>query len=216
MSDLDALKENIMKVIKDNEYNLEDLKEVLAPISIYTENPTFKNNIDEIIAVVTKDRDGNHKFTLDDLKLLGNDIMGVTSLITAVLLLVGSIPQMKLEYSANETEEIVFKLLAYLFLVVIPKQTGNPWSVEEKEQVLGVALVVYNMIKSSQLVQDLVNKVKKWLQSKKWCKCLASNENPALDEKLPGIKLDLQAAMENVRDKQMLMSEIRLLKSRMA
>ena len=216
MSNLDELKENIMKVIKDNEYNLEDLKEVLSPISIYTENSTFKNNIDDIIAVVTKDRDGNQKFTLDDLKLLGNDILGITSLITAVLLLIGSVPQVKLNYSADETEEIIFKLLAYLFLVVIPKQTGNPWSFEEKEQVLGVALLVYNMIKSSQIVQDLVNKVKKWLQAKGWCKCLHSAENAALDEKLPGIKLDLQAAMENVRDKEMLMAEIRLLKSRMA
>lgn len=210
---LETLKENIMKVIGDNEYKLEDLQNVLSPIAIYTENPVFKNSIDEIVLILTKDRDGNNVFTIEDLKLLGNDFMGISSLITAILLLVGSIPNIKLEYKPEETEEIIFKLLAYIFLVVVPKQTGNPWSYEQKEQVVSISLTVYNMIKSSQLVNDLVNKVKNWLKEKGFCKCLS--KEAAVDSKLPQVKFELQAAMNNVHDKALMLSEIKELKSRL-
>lgn len=211
MSNLDIIKENIMNVIKDNEYSLEDLQVALSPISIYTENPAFKNSIDEIVLILTKDRDGNNVFSIEDLKLLGNDFMGISSLITAIFLLIGSIPQMKLEYKPDETEEIIFKLLAYIFLVIVPKQTGNPWTFEQKEQVVSVSLTIYSMIKSSQLVNDLINKVKGWLKQKGFCKCLSKET----ESKLPQVKFELQAAMNNVHDKALLHSEIRELKARL-
>lgn len=215
MANLDALRENIMNVIQLENYNEDSIIEVLEPIPVYTNNPVFKNNIDQIVDILTKDRDGNQKFSIDDLKLLGNDLMSVSSLITAVFLLIGAIPTIKLEYTVDQTEELVFKLLAFVFLVIIPKHIGHDWSLEDKEQVVSVSLTIYNMIKSSQLVQNLINKVSNWLKSKGFCKCMYGEEHPAVEAKLPKVKLELQAAMNNVRDKALLLAEIKELKSRM-
>ncbi len=215
MASLDELKQNIMNVIQLDDYKMEDLVQVLSPLADFLEQPVFKNNIDDIVSVVTKDRDGNQKFDMGDLQMMAKDIGAISSLITSLFLLIGAIPQIKLDYKPGDTEEIVFKVLAYVFLVIIPKQTGQQWTLEEKQQVVNITLSVYEMIKSSQLVQDLVNKVKKWLQSKGWCKCMVGGDNPAVDDKLPKVKVALQDAMNNVRDKSALVKEIKELKSRM-
>lgn len=215
-ANLDGLKQNIMNVIKDNDYSFDDLVEVLSPISAFINEPVFKNNIEEIISIISKDRNGNQKFDVGDLQALCKDFGAITPLITAVFLLIGAIPQIKLEYSAGETEEIIFKILAYVFLVIVPKQTGAPWGPEEKQQVVDITLTVYGMIKSSQFVQNLIAKVNAWLKQKGWCKCMTTDENPAVEAKLPKLKMDLQLAMNNVRDKSELMAEIKALKSRMA
>lgn len=216
MTSLDKLKQDIMNVIQLDDYKMEDLVKVLLPLTNFLEQPVFKNNIDEIVLVVTKDRDGNQKFDMEDLQMMAKDIGAISSLITSLFLLIGAIPQIKLDYKPGYTEEIVFKILAYVFLVVIPKQTGQQWTLEEKQQIVNITLTVYEMIKTSQLVQDLVNKVKKWLQSKGWCKCMDRGDNLAVDARLPKVKVELQDAMNNVRDKSILVKEIKELKSRMA
>lgn len=219
MTELDTLKRQIMNVIRDDNYDLNDLKEVLSPIAIYTDNPIFKSNIDEIISIVTKDRDGNNKFTIDDLTLLKNDVMGITSLITALLMIIASIPELKLKYEDGTTEEVVFKLLAYVFLVVIPKQTGKSWSADEKESVLNITLVIYQIIKSSQVTKDLINKITEWFKTQSWAKCVcgstADKNEAVLEKRLPKVKLELMHAMNNVREKSEMKAEIRGLKRKM-
>ncbi|AYV76874.1 MAG: hypothetical protein Barrevirus2_27 [Barrevirus sp.] len=217
MANLDDLKTKIMAVIATNDsFKMEDLIAILSPISDFIENPVFKDNIDEIITVITQDRDGNNKFDMDDLKLMVKDISALTSLATALFLIIGAIPTIKIDYQAGTSEEIVFKLLAYLFLVLIPTKTGHPWTVDEKQEVVNVTLTVYEMIKSSQMVQNVINKVKSWLQSKVWCKCFwPTEEHPALAQKMPAVKMDLQVAMNDVRDKGLMMKEIKMLKARL-
>ncbi|QKF93837.1 hypothetical protein QKU48_gp0379 [Fadolivirus algeromassiliense] len=211
MADLEKLKRQIMNVIRDNNYDIDDLKDLLSPVSEYVESDVFKTNIEDIVAIVTKDRDGNNVFTIDDLALLKNDIMGITSLVTALLLLVGAIPELKLKYDEGATEEIIFKLLSYVFLVVVPKQTGKELTNEEKESILNITLAIYQIIKSSQITKDLVNKIVAWFKSKGLCACVSSPDykESVVEKRLPKVKLELSHSMNNVREKAAMKSEIK-------
>lgn len=211
---MDRLKQNILLVIKDNNYSINDLTTALKPISNYTDNTFFKDNIKTIVDIITKDRDGNNKFTIDDLKYLSNDIIGISSLITALLLIIGGIPDIKLKYEPEVTEELVFKLLAFIFLVVIPKQTGHPWTYDEKVAVLDLALLVYQLIKSSQVVKDLCAKVIAWFKSKNFCKCTADPNfhETVVEKNLPGVKLELIQSMNTIKEKSAMNREIQELK----
>ena len=217
MSNLDELKTKILEIVKDNHYSWDDIKLILSPISIYVDNPSFKQNIDQVVHILTKDRDGNNVFSIDDIKLLSKDMNAITSLVTALFLIMAGIPQMKLEYSPDETEELVFKLLAYLFLVVIPKETRMELSYEDKESVIDLSLLIYNFVKSSQVVQQLVAKVQAWFQRKGWCKCLFGEvpKSEVVDEHLPEVHQDLTNAVNNLREKGALMREIRELKAQL-
>jgi len=217
MSNIETLKAKILVLIKNDTFDATDLKNLLSPIALYTDNPLFKENIMEIVSILTQDRDGNNKFTINDLTLFSKDIIGITSLVTAIILLIGMVPDIKLQYVEGVTEELVFKLLAYIFLVIIPTKTGNPWTFEEKKAVLNLALLIYQLIKSSQVMKDLVAKISAWFKSKGLCACIATNDNKTevLEKKLPVIKLDLMHAMNNVRDKNAMQTEIEDLKKKL-
>ena len=214
MTDLDALKQNILSVIKDDNYNINDLINLLGPISLCTSDPLFTSNIDSIVSIVTKDRDGNNKFTIDDLKLLTKDVIGVTSLITAILLVVNTIPNLKLQYKADDSEELIFKLLAYVFLVVVPKKTGHVWSYEEKVSVLDLTLLIYQLVKSSQLAQGLIQNVAAAFKTNRLCSCLSTEDEKEviLEKNLSKAKIDLKHAMNNLRDKSVMMHDIKKIK----
>lgn len=220
MSELENLKKQIMDIIRDDSYDLNHLKVALTPICMYTDNSIFQSNVAEIVKILTKDRDGNNKFTIDDLALLKNDILGITSLITAILLIISAIPEFKLKYEEGVTEGIIFKILAYIFLVIIPKETGHQWTLEEKEAVLNLSLMIYQLIKSSQVVKDLVNKIREFFKSKGLCTCVSGTKQEqnvaVLEKRLPQVKLELMHTMNNVREKSEMRSEINGLKRKLA
>ena len=135
-NDISDLKNSIMALIANNDYTLDDL------------NASLMSGIIGIVKELTKDRDASGNFDVNDLKLLGSDMLAISSLINSVLLVIGSIPEIKLQYSAGATEELVFKTVAFIFLVVIPKETGHPWDTSQKEQVVDLVLSIYNVIKS--------------------------------------------------------------------
>lgn len=215
MSNVEVLRASLLVLIKDDNFDIQKLKDILMPISDYTDNTLFKENISAIVAILTQDRDGNHKFTVDDLALLSKDIIGITSLVTSILLLIGAIPELKLQYNEGETEDLIFKLLAYIFLVIVPAKTEKPLSFEEKQAILNLAVLIYQMIKSSKVVQNIVAKISAWFKSKNFCKCMTTetNKTEVLEKHLPAIKLDLMHAMNNVRDKSEMQTEIKSLRN---
>lgn len=214
MTTLENLKSKILILIKDNNYDIEDLKSALDPVGDYITNPIFKNNIVSVVDIITKDRDGNNKFTIEDMKLIGNDFQAISGLVSAILLIVTAIPTIKFQYEAGATEELIFKLLSYIFLVVVPKQTGSPLSYDDKVAILDVVMSIYGFIKASQFTKDLVAKIVSWFKSKGMCNCTSKAEvNDAIVEsKMPKIKMELTGAMNNVRDKSAMMDEIKSLK----
>ena len=52
----------------------------------FTENTAFINNITLVTNELTKDRDGDNTFTIQDIKLLTNDIASITILVNGVLI----------------------------------------------------------------------------------------------------------------------------------
>lgn len=217
MTSVNDLKTKILKLIKDNNYDVEDLKNVLEPISNYVNNPSFKNNIKTIVDIITKDRDGNNKFTLEDLKLISSDFQAISGLLSAIVLLLSSIPSLKFKYEQGTTEELIFKILAYIFIVVVPKQTGFPLSYEDKVTILDVVMSIYGFIQASQFTQQLVAKILAWFKSKGMCQCASQAEinDAVVESKLPKIKMKLVGAINNVRDKSAMMSEIKILKRKL-
>ncbi len=210
------LKNSIMTLIKNNDYDIDDLPDFLGPVSEFVDSPNFVNHLKEIVEEIIKDRDGNDKFNIDDLKLLGDDILGITSLVNGVLLVIGFLPEFKLKYEGSVTEDLVFKVFAYIFLVIIPKETNKPWAEDEKEKVVDLILAIYNVIKSSQLTKDLVDKIAKWFKKKGWCKCMGGADDDAkeqvVESHMPQIKAELRSIVQKDKDAARMHNEIRSLR----
>src|SRR5690242_18751161 len=90
-------------------FTLSQLEQLLSPIPLYTSNSIFQTNVSQVIATLTKDRDGDGKFTVNDLILFSKDIIGMMSLISSLLLIINSIPSVTITYTAEQTEQMVFK-----------------------------------------------------------------------------------------------------------
>lgn len=202
MVDMNKLRTSILEVIKDNNYDLNDLKEILSPVAEYFSDRSFLEHIEDIVSILTTDRNGDKNFTVDDLKFLKNDILAITSLVTSIMLVLGSLPGVELKYNGNVTEEVVFKILVYIMVVVIPKQTGSSWTLQEKESVLDLTLLIYKLVKSSNVTKDAINKVKEWFKSKGWCACMSAPLDPdeVIEKRLPKQKRNLKSEVEYMQD----------------
>jgi hypothetical protein len=189
MSDsIPTLRANIFEVIKDDDYDINDLKLLLDPVSEYILDPVFLTNVNKIAAILMEDRDGDNKFTVDDLELLQEDPIAVASMLTGVLAILTSISSVEFKYESGATEEIVFKLLSFLFLVVIPKESGTVLSMEDKTKILNLILAMYNAFKASQAFKMMSDKLVKLFQSKGWCKCICGT--PQTKEEVVAKKLE--------------------------
>lgn len=212
--DLLKLKNDIMVLIKDKDYDFEDLKNILGSMNQYTENSAFMNNIILVTNEMTKDRDGDNTFTIQDLKLLSNDVLSITILVNGVLLALNTIPDVKIKYNKDETCDLIFKVFIYIFLVVIPKQTGKKWTESEKEHVVDSLLLTYQLIISSQIIYDAATGISSWFKNSKY-NCLCSNNNDkqdVFDEKITKINSDLNNNIQKNKSISKLDADVRKLK----
>ena len=211
---MNKLKQSILEVIANDNFDLNTLKRLLTPLHDFIDNPIFVDNLKQIIEIITTDRDGNNKFTIKDVELLKDDYLSITSLISAILAVLNSVPGIKLKYDAGATEELIFKLLVYIFLVVIPKQTNNKWTYDEKVHIIDITLNIYQIIVSSQTTKDLVAKITQWFKSKGLCKCLSGQQTKedVLQKKMPLLKAELATNVKNNKDKIMMQEQINDLK----
>lgn len=211
MADIE-LRNKILDVIKSDEYNLDSLRLVLQPASNFFGNKMFLDNVERVVRIIVTDRNNDKRFDIDDLKLLGGDILSITNLITAIMLLIGALPDMQLTYNPDATEELIMKILVYIFVVMIPKETNKKWTLAEKEAVLDLTLTIYQLIRSSQVTRDIINKIKEWFKQKGWCACmcgtLSANEHAeaVVNKKMPKIEWKLKARVFEIRDKRAYMT----------
>jgi len=219
MTTIANIKNQVMGVIHDDNYSVDAVLNVLNPIAAYVNDPVFLENVNSVITILTTDRDGNKSFTVKDLQLMSHDPLAMTSLISGILLVIAGIPQLKLRYDAGATEELVFKVLAYVFLIVVPKQTNQEWTVQEKEDILNITLVIYQFIQSSQATQQLVANITNWFKSTKVCSSFCGGEAVAREKKqavvnkqLPIIQAQLSVHMDNIREKREMSRQISKLK----
>lgn len=206
-------KAKILQVIEDESYDLKDLLAILSPLDQYVDSEIFLTNLKQVVEVILEDRDGNNKFTLQDLKLIKDDIVGITSLVSGILLVINSIPQLKLKYDAGATEEIIFKVLAYVFLVVVPKETNRDWDLNDKGEILDITIAIYQLVVSSGMTKELLNNIVKWFKSKGLCKCLGSeSKEDVVEHKMPLIKAQISTNVKNAKDKARIDNDIAELK----
>jgi hypothetical protein len=207
---MNELKVTVLELVKNDNFSLETLKIALDPISNFIDNPVFVNQLKQIVKIVVEDRDGNNKFTVNDLTLLSKDITAISSLISSLFLAIGTIQHTKLKYEHKYTEQVVFNLLAYIFLVVVPKETGNPLSLQQKEDVLTLVMNIYQLIMSAQVTKELIEKIANWFKKKGWCKCICNVESKqaVYDKHMPYLKAEFGASIQKNKEINQLRDEI--------
>ena len=177
------------------DFKLDNLEQLLSPIPYYTNNQIFVSHFMEIVKIVTQDRDHDQKFTVNDLLLFSKDIIAMTTLITSILLILNSIPNIKITYTEGETEQLVFKLIVYVFFVIIPKYTGLHFTQEEKTAVLNVSILVYMSLTESRQLRNLTIKVLGWFKNK-WVVCCTNQS--VIDKKMPALHQQLNNVINKI------------------
>lgn len=198
---IETLKASLLSILAKDTYDINDLMLFFAPITVYTTNPLFTNNMDDIIQIITKDRDNNDKFDMNDLTLMSKDSVAMLSLVTAIILLCMSFPDLKFNISNNQAADTIFRIIVFVFLVVIPKQTKYSWSRDEELQVVDLSILLYQSLITSEAVSQTISKISAWFKSKGFCSCVKGpvDGQEIVEKKMPNIKINLSNAMNNIR-----------------
>ena len=133
------LKQSVLDLLKNSEYSIDDLKLILDPDGTILSTNQFLSNLHKIVEVLTKDRNNDSKFTVDDLEYLSEDVIGITNLVSSIILVLHGLPNFTIKYQESETEELIFRILVYVVLVVIPEETQVNWNTEERDAILEAA-----------------------------------------------------------------------------
>lgn len=159
MSDINNLKVKLLEAVH-NRPDKDTFDIILSPISDYFTGSDFIiSEVKDIIMIITKDRDNNNEFNIDDIKLIGENVVVVSNLISSVLLLLSKLPDVKIKYRENESEMLVFKILSYIFLVLIPAITRTNFLPGDYNDIVNVIVSVYKTTESLGLVKALIDMV---------------------------------------------------------
>lgn len=219
MLNVNEIKKSILDIIQNDSYSFHDLGNLLLPITKYNKYPLFMANLRQVVYVIIEDRNNDNKFDVNDLEILKNDRKSISSIVVGLLLVLGAIPNLKLKYKDGETEELLFKLLAYIFVIVIPKETGNEWTHNEKTQVVNIVVTIYKNIVYDNITKDSVDQVSVWFKyNKKGCSCINVDDyneyKQGIAEKyLPKIGTNIQKDIEHNRKNNRLYEELQYLKA---
>ena len=100
-------KTKLLDLIKDKKYDIDDIKYITEPIQKYLNNKSFMKHLMKMIEIILKDRNGDKKITLEDIKLLSRNILAIGSIVKAIILILISLPKIDLEFQTEATEELI-------------------------------------------------------------------------------------------------------------
>lgn len=203
MSEIETLKKSLNDMIEKSDCTFADIVNILEPFAEYISNTQFTDNMGQIVDVIIIDRNHDNKISFDDVKLLSSDISAVTSIISCTLAVIASLPNVTISSKSGFTQDILFKILTYVFLVVLPQKLNLEWAVNEKKTIINIALSIYNLFITSGLAKDLINKIKQLFIKKGWCKCICAPETDkqeVLDKNLPVMMLELGTNLSSFRN----------------
>lgn len=214
MSGVNNLKQDILNILDKDPTMHYKIKLLLTPVFDYSSHTPFYKNVEKIVDIVTIDRNDNDKFDLEDVKLLSKDMLAITSLVSALVLLQGSIPSVELKFDKEVSNEMIFKLLVYVFLYVLPIRRGVKLSVGDKKRMINIIGTIYDVILSSQIVEDVVKKVGEWFKSSGFCSCLCGDvdKENVVNKRLPQINREIENHMSKNREIRALKRELSALK----
>ena len=210
----DTLKNDILKLINNDDDTVVNIKNILMPIASCIDNPVLAQNVNDIVTIILTDRDKNGKFDVNDLKLMVNDPFVVVSLVTILLLILTALPNLKITINVEESEIIILKLLMYIFLVIIPKTTGANWNTEEKTLILNLSLSIFQTMQTLEIVKIGINKFAKFVKTNKYCSCLTVKSN-LIEEQLPEAKMNLVKSIGSAKEKAMMQAKIESLEKKL-
>lgn len=203
----DTLKNDLIKLIVNENDTIVNLKNILMPISQCIESPVIVQSITEIVDILTTDRNGNNHLDVEDLRLMASDPFVIVHLVTSLILILTALPQLKITVNVEESEIIILKLLIYVFLVIIPAKTKLSWKPENKVEIINMSITLFNTMQSLQIIKTVINKIANYVKGNKYCKCLTIKSN-LIDDKVPEAKLELINAVNNVREKKVINAKI--------
>ena len=216
--DLNELKNKFVEVLEKEDYNEQDFLRLLTHISKYIDNEAFKTHLKEVVDVLIHDRNGDNKFSMEDLELLSRDVFAISVLINSLLLVLGSVKDIKFKNDRVLTEKLILELLLYLLLIVLPKHANLEWSLKNRKQMLNVFLNIYDVMRSSQVVKSTIANVISWFKTTrlyKKCRACYINDDHVREElvkeKMPLTLNDLQNIVENNRHRVQTNKDIRKL-----
>lgn len=218
--DITALSAEILAIVTPDNYNTADLLKILTGISSYVSNPAFAANINTIVNIITTDRDGNNTFDINDLKLLAINIPVIQSIITSILAVISAAVGSEIKYNDAATEEFIYKLLAYIFLVIVPDKTKNPLTLEEKKSIVSILSTIYELIVSSGIIKTVVTEIASWFKTKTvaFCQCLKAkiSTSDTVATQLPAVNARLVSNLNGIKHQSVLLAKIADLEDRLA
>jgi hypothetical protein len=176
-TDITALQQSLTAIVSVNPIDLVKLGALLN-VSDFTSNQLFQANIGNIVSIITKDRDGDGKLTINDIKLMSTDIPSMAALASSLMLVIASLPEAldTITYTQVESEQLIFKLLVYVFIVVVPQKTGLVLTSDDTTALLNTCLVMYQLMITSNIIPNVISKIEALFKSKGWCQCCCSTK----------------------------------------
>lgn len=197
-----TIQNDIIKLINNDTFSVDTLKQLLVPATECIDNPLIAQNIVDIVTILTTDRNGNGKLDVQDLQLIGNDPTVIISLVTLLIMILTQLPNLRITVDVNETELLVFKILLYVFFVIIPDKTGLKLNKEDKMMILNLVLLILQTVKTLGVTQNVINKIISWIKTKKFCSCVTVKNDEIIETKIVEEKTELLKSVINVRDTQ--------------
>lgn len=194
-----TIQNDIIKLINNDTMSLETLKQLLVPATDCIENPLIAQNIVDIVTILTTDRNGNGQLDVQDLQLIGQDPTVIISLVTLLIMILTQLPTLRITVDANETELVIFKILLYVFFVIIPDKTGLKLNKEDKMMILNLVLLIIQTVKTLGVTQNVINKIISWVKTKKFCSCITVKNDEIIETKIVEEKTELLKSVNNVR-----------------
>lgn len=184
---------DLLDLIDDNQ--LDQILKLLKPVNEFIGEPEFITHIEEIATALTEDRNGDNQFTVDDLEVLSSDLGAVGQIVSAIILLIASSRQVDMRYHSGITEQIIRNVLVYIFLVVIPQETGRNWTTEERQTIVKLIGVMYDMLIASKITEKIFKQVVKWFNRHNLCLCciIENDTEDVIQEQLPSLNVSIKS-----------------------
>lgn len=195
---IEKLQLQLTQLVSDG-FNVNAAFSILSPVDKLLSNDQFAQNIKTITLSLAQDRNGDDRFTMDDLVLLSKDKAAIIVLVKSLVLSVAAIPNMKVKYEFGTSEELIFKLIIYIMLVAIPSNTSIHFTEKQQTSIINVSIQIYQFILATRITDDIFRKIIGFFQRKKLCLCcvVENDSETIVQNQLPPLTAELQLNIEN-------------------
>jgi hypothetical protein len=190
-------------MIQGNRYDIKELISLLSPIESYVTHSFFLQKMDEVSRLIIPDQDQLSDYDWVRLRRLSHDPGAMIALLSMVMLVICAIPDLKFKYKPQSdiTEDLIFKLVGYLFLVIVPNKMTHPLTLEDQAMLLNLTVDAYQTLRSSQVIQPIIDDANEKVKSDgwSWSHCMigptADSAEKKLEKHLPLAQLRFSMAM---------------------